>query len=122
MMTTTICGALTLLLAAKNPYAAELAFPALVFREARSLRVARYTGDVEKRPAEILRDALALPLEARALLVDSLIESLDQTVDEGAEKAWAEEIQVRLQQIDTGAVDLIPWEAARRRLRSHDER
>jgi putative addiction module component (TIGR02574 family) len=68
--------------------------------------------------AEVLRDALALPSEARAALVDSLIESLDRTIDEGAEEAWREEIYRRLQQIDSGAVQLIPWEEARRRLRT----
>ena len=68
--------------------------------------------------AEVLRDALALPSEARAALVDSLIESLDHTIDEGAEEAWREEIYLRLQQIDSGAVQLIPWEDARRRLRT----
>ena len=71
--------------------------------------------------AEVLRDALALPSEARAALVDSLIESLDRTIDEGAEEAWREEIYRRLQQIDSGAVQLIPWEEARRRLRSRLE-
>jgi putative addiction module component (TIGR02574 family) len=69
-------------------------------------------------PAELLRDALELPLEARAALIDSLIESLDLVVDEGAEEAWREEIYRRLQQIDNGAVQLIPWEDARRRLRN----
>jgi putative addiction module component (TIGR02574 family) len=68
--------------------------------------------------AEVLRDALALPSEARAALVDSLIESLDHTIDEGAEEGWREEIYRRLQQIDSGAVQLIPWEEARRRLRT----
>jgi putative addiction module component (TIGR02574 family) len=73
-------------------------------------------------PAELLRDALELPLEARAALIDSLIESLDLVVDEGAEEAWREEIYRRLQQIDNGAVQLIPWEDARRRLRNRPTR
>jgi len=72
--------------------------------------------------AEVLRDALALPTEARAALVDTLIESLDETIDEGAEEAWREEIYRRLQEIDSGAVQLIPWEDARRRLRTRLER
>ena len=66
----------------------------------------------------MIRDALALPDDARAELVDRLIESLDSTVDEGAEQAWNEEIARRLNEIDTGAVALIPWEDARRRLRA----
>ena len=68
--------------------------------------------------AELLRDALALPAEARAALIDSLIGSLDHEIDDGAEDAWREEIHRRLQQIDSGAVQLIAWEDARRRLRA----
>jgi hypothetical protein len=37
-------------------------------------------------------------------------------VDEDAEQAWREQILRRLQEIDSGAVKLIPWEEARRRL------
>jgi putative addiction module component (TIGR02574 family) len=73
-------------------------------------------------PAELLRDALALPVEARAVLVDSLIESLDLEIDQGTEEAWRDEIRRRLQQIDSRAVSLIPWQDARRRLRSRLER
>jgi len=72
--------------------------------------------------AEVLRNALALPPEGRAALIDSLIESLDQTIEEGAEEAWRAEIELRLQQIDSGAVELISWRAARQRLRSRLER
>ena len=76
---------------------------------------------MERDVAEVLRDALAFPPEVRAALIDSLISSLDQAVDAGAEEAWREEIYRRLQQIDSGAVQLIPWEDARRRLRSRLE-
>ena len=68
-----------------------------------------------------LRDALALPAEARAALIDSLIGSLDHEIDDGAEDAWREEIHRRLQQIDGGAVQLIAWDDARR-LRARLER
>jgi putative addiction module component (TIGR02574 family) len=77
---------------------------------------------MERHPADILRDALALPAEARGALVDSLIESLDEAVDEDAEAAWTREIELRIQQIDTGAVQLTPWHAARQRLRDRLER
>ena len=76
---------------------------------------------MESHPAELLRDALALPLEARSALIDSLIESLDATVDEGATEAWKREIELRLKQIDDGTVELISWGAARRRLRDRLE-
>ncbi|MGH9629326.1 MAG: addiction module protein [Bryobacteraceae bacterium] len=72
---------------------------------------------MERHPAELLRDALALPLEARAALIDSLIESLDPTIDDGAEEAWRQEIELRLQQVDTGAAELVSRRAARQRLR-----
>jgi hypothetical protein len=77
---------------------------------------------VETYPAELLRDALALPPEARSALIDSLIESLDATVDEGATERWKRETELRLKQIDDGAVDLISWSAARGRLRDRLER
>jgi putative addiction module component (TIGR02574 family) len=77
---------------------------------------------MERDAAEVLRDAMALSPEVRAALIESLIGSLDQAVDAAAEEAWREEIHRRLQQIDSGAVSLIPWEEARRRLRSRLER
>ena len=77
---------------------------------------------MERDAAEILKDALALQPEARAALIDSSIGSLDQAVDPAAEDARLEQIYRRLQQIDSGAVHLIPWEEARLRLRSSLER
>jgi putative addiction module component (TIGR02574 family) len=72
--------------------------------------------------AEVLREALALPSEERAALVESLIASLDDAADDGVEQAWNEEIDHRIQQIDRGDISLIPLEAARRRLRSRLDR
>jgi putative addiction module component (TIGR02574 family) len=66
--------------------------------------------------AEVLKDALALPPEARAALIGSLVDSLDTDVDEDAEEAWREEIRRRLEEIDNGAALLVPWDEARRRL------
>jgi len=76
---------------------------------------------MENHPAELLREALALPVEARFALIDSLIESLDATVDESATEAWKREIELRLRQIDDGTVDLISWRSARERLRGQLE-
>jgi len=78
-------------------------------------------------PADLLKDALALPVEIRAALVDSLLESLDSDADEVADdsnpqEAWRDEIHHRLQQINTGAVRMIPWDDARRILRSRMQR
>ena len=67
---------------------------------------------------QLLKDALALPPEARAALADSLLESLDAEVDDEAEEKWRQEIRGRLEQIDSGAVELIPWDEAQRHLRT----
>ena len=69
-----------------------------------------------KDAADVLKEALGLPVEARAALIDSLLESVDTEVDENAEEAWRQEIYRRLQEIDSGVVELIPWEDAQRRL------
>jgi putative addiction module component (TIGR02574 family) len=67
---------------------------------------------------EILKEALALPAEARAALADSLWESLDAEIDAGAEEAWRQEIRRRLSELDSGKVAAIPWSEARSRLLS----
>jgi len=58
----------------------------------------------------------AVPPEARASLAGSLIDSLDEQIDEGAEAAWDQEIARRLRELDEGKVKLVPWAEARRRL------
>ena len=68
--------------------------------------------------AELIRGALSLPAAARAALADSLLESLDDVIDDHTQEAWRDEIRLRLQQIDNGSVRLIPWNDARRTLRA----
>jgi putative addiction module component (TIGR02574 family) len=77
-----------------------------------------------KRAAEdVLKDALELPLEARAALVDSLLDSLDTAVDPDAEALWQAEILRRAREIDEGSVQLVPWSELRSRLiRRTDDR
>ena len=48
--------------------------------------------------------------------------SLDRAIDEFPEEAWCEEIHRRLQESDSGAVQLIAWDDVRRRLRARLER
>ena len=67
-------------------------------------------------PAEILKEALRLPPEARAALAGSLLDSLDETVDEGAEAAWEAEISARLKALDGGQSATVPWAEVRRRI------
>ncbi len=65
---------------------------------------------------EILKEALALPPEARAALADYLWDSLDAEVDPDVEESWRQEIRRRIAQLDSGAVAAIPWSEARARL------
>ena len=64
--------------------------------------------------SKILESALKLPPEARAAIAGSLIESLDEKVDEDVEAAWADEIARRVQDLDSGKAKTIPWSKARR--------
>jgi putative addiction module component (TIGR02574 family) len=66
--------------------------------------------------AEILKKALELPPEARAAIAGSLLDSLDQAVDDDAESAWENEVLLRLKEIDEGSVNMVPWAEARRRI------
>ncbi len=66
--------------------------------------------------AEILKEALKLPQEARAALAGTLLDSLDETADRDAESAWEAEIVMRLKEIAEGKVNLIPWAEARARI------
>jgi putative addiction module component (TIGR02574 family) len=69
-----------------------------------------------KNTEDILREALSLPPEARAALADSLLESLDTDIDEGAEQEWREEIRRRIADLDSGRVQPIAWSEVRARL------
>ena len=70
---------------------------------------------MKRDAAEILKQALALPSEARAALAGSLLDSLDADVDEDAEAAWATEVNRRVAELDSRAVKTIPWAEVRRR-------
>jgi putative addiction module component (TIGR02574 family) len=64
---------------------------------------------------ELLKKALALPDKDRADLAGSLIDSLDDTVDENAEAAWQEEIVRRLEEVRSGKVKTTSWEDVRQK-------
>lgn len=74
--------------------------------------------------AELFEEASQLPEAERAELAGLLIESLEGEPDAGVEAAWAEEIERRVRQIDSGEVKTIPWEEVRAKLyaRLHDQR
>ena len=68
---------------------------------------------MSREAAEVLREALALPVEARAAIADSLLDSLDTEIDEAAEEEWRREIRRRAAELDSGAVTPIPWSEIR---------
>jgi putative addiction module component (TIGR02574 family) len=65
---------------------------------------------------ELFDEAMRLDPPERAALIRLLIESLDAETDEGVEDAWRVEIERRMAELDSGAVETIPWEEVRARL------
>ncbi len=66
---------------------------------------------------QITDEVLALPSEARALLADRLVESLDPAEDGYIHQLWATEARRRLDDVRNGRVKTIPGEAALARVR-----
>jgi putative addiction module component (TIGR02574 family) len=73
---------------------------------------------------ELFREAAELSERERAELAGRLLESLEGEPDEDVEAAWAEEVERRIRQIDSGEVKTIPWEQMRAELyaRLNDKR
>lgn len=84
----------------------------------------RSMGDTEtsdergmsKTVKELYEEASTLDEKQRADLAGLLLESLDSERDPDVEQAWATEIEKRIVQIDTGEVDMIPWEDVKREM------
>lgn len=66
---------------------------------------------------QIAEEALALPSEARALLADRLVESLDPFEDGYIRQLWAAEARARRDDVRTGLVKTIPGQEALDRVR-----
>ena len=64
-----------------------------------------YGGDMATQVEVLEAEILQLPAAERALLVQSLIASLD--VETEVEDAWAEEIERRNAQIESGEAEMI---------------
>jgi hypothetical protein len=61
---------------------------------------------------QIAEEVLALPIEARALLADRLVESLDPLEDDYIRQLWAVEARARRDDVRSGAVTTIPEQDA----------
>jgi putative addiction module component (TIGR02574 family) len=66
---------------------------------------------------QILQSALNLPPDDRVEIAESLILSLDEKRAAEIESAWAEEIKRRLESIDKGEAQLVPWDDMIRSMR-----
>jgi len=70
-------------------------------------------------PVEKLTEAvLALPSDARALLADRLVESLDPLTDEGIRELWAAEALRRRDEVREGKITTIPGETVLAQVRN----
>jgi putative addiction module component (TIGR02574 family) len=58
---------------------------------------------------QLIDEAVSLPVEKRALVIDSLLRSLNQPESE-IDKIWAKEAKRRLNELRSGRVKAIPGE------------
>jgi putative addiction module component (TIGR02574 family) len=65
---------------------------------------------------ELLRQALSLDEKDRAALAGALIESLHGEAEPGTAEAWEAVIKRRVEELEMGAVEALPWSAVRERL------
>lgn len=66
--------------------------------------------------AELFEVAAQLPEADRAELAGRLLETLHGEPDPDVETAWAEEVERRVRQIESGEVKTIPWAEVRAKL------
>jgi putative addiction module component (TIGR02574 family) len=57
---------------------------------------------------KVFEEALSLPSDERASLVEKLLTSLNLPVREDIDQLWADEAERRLSQIEQGDVELLP--------------
>jgi putative addiction module component (TIGR02574 family) len=65
--------------------------------------------------SDLLKRALLLPVEERAALANTLLDSLER-VDESAQEAWDREVARRIEDLEAGRVVTVPWDELRRKL------
>ena len=67
---------------------------------------------------KLTEEVLSLPTDARALLADRLVESLDPLTDESIREVWTAEALRRRDEVRSGQVQSIPEEDVAERVRS----
>jgi len=73
---------------------------------------AHYSVSMPMTLDQIAEEALALPSEARALLADRLVESLDAAEANRIDRLWATEARRRRDEVRQGLVQTIPGDEA----------
>jgi len=69
-----------------------------------------------KSARELFEEAMRLDPQERATLMRLLIDTFDGESEEGADEAWRAEVERRSAELDSGAVEAVPWEELRARL------
>ncbi len=64
----------------------------------------------------LLDAALQLPESERGELAARLLDTLDENSEEADEIAWAEELQNRIDDAQSGAAATVPWEVVRQKM------
>ncbi len=59
------------------------------------------------KPKELIAEAISLPVEERAIVVDSILRSLNAPEDD-IDRQWVAEAERRLEEVRTGRVKAIP--------------
>jgi putative addiction module component (TIGR02574 family) len=65
--------------------------------------------------SDLLKRALALPVDERAALANTLLDSLE-TTNESVQEAWDEEVERRIKDLKAGKAVTVPWEQLHREL------
>jgi putative addiction module component (TIGR02574 family) len=65
--------------------------------------------------SDLLKRALALAVDERAALANTLLDSLE-TTNESAQEAWDEEVARRIKDLNAGKAVTVPWEQLHREL------
>jgi len=65
--------------------------------------------------SDLLRRALALPVDERAALANTLLDSLEAST-QSVEEAWDKEVARRIEDLKAGKAVTVPWEQLHREL------
>lgn len=73
--------------------------------------------------SDLLKRALSLPVDERAALANTLLDSLDQAndqandqADDSVQEAWGKEVARRMKDLEAGRAVTVPWEELHHKL------